>query len=452
MPPARLSVGELQKSEEYLRRARRVLPGGVNSNIRLAERPIPLVFTRARGPILEDVDGNTYIDYVCGMGPIILGHADPRVTGAVVEAIDRGLVFGGTHLLEIEVAERIAAAVPSVEVMRFCSSGSEAVHAAIRIARAATGRWKIARFEGHYHGWLDTIYIGEPPDPERPVAPAVPGTRGQPRAALQDVIVLPWNDPEALRAAMQMYRGQIAAVILEPILCNTGVIPPRPGYVEAIREWCDRDDAVLIFDEVITGFRVALGGAQSLLGITPDLTVFGKAVANGFPLSVVGGRGDLMEPVASGAVLHGGTYNGNLPAMAAARATLDALAAGGGAAYQGITATGRALMEGLRNAGAEAGVPVLVQGPGPVFHMWITPRSSIEDPRTARTEGAERYAAFAEALVRRGVRPIPGGRWYLSAAHTAEHVAQTVHAAREALVEVRNAFPASAAAGTSSPR
>jgi len=387
-------MGEGRKSQEYFERARRVMPGGVSSNIRLLEQPAPPVLARAHGAILEDVDGRTYIDYMCGMGPIILGHGDPAVTRAITEAVGRGLVFAGTHPLEIEVAERISAAVPSMEVMRFCSSGSEAVHAAIRIARAATGRWKVARFEGHYHGWFDTIYIGDQPDAERPVARAVPGTRGQPQAALQDVIVLPWNDPEALGAAMHMYRGQLAAVILEPILCNTGVISPKPGFVEAIRAWADRDGTVVIFDEVITGFRVALGGAQSLLGIRPDLTTFGKAVANGFPLSVVGGRRELMAHVASGAVLHGGTYNGNLPAMAAARATLDQLAADGGAVYRQITDTGRALMDGLRRAAAEADVPVLVQGLGPVFHVWLTDRSSIEDPRTARTEGAAQYATL----------------------------------------------------------
>ena len=435
-------MGKRRESDEYLERARRVLPGGVSSNIRLLERPAPLVLARAHGAILEDVDGRTYIDYMCGMGPIILGHADPGVTGAITDAIGRGLVFAGTHPMEIEAAERIASAVPSVEVVRFCSSGSEAVHAALRIARAATGRPTIARFEGHYHGWLDTIYIGDQPDAERPAAPAAPGTRGQPASALRDVVVLPWNDRDALGAAMHMYRRQLAAVILEPILCNTGVIPPKPGYVEAIREWCSRDGTVLIFDEVITGFRVALGGAQSLLGIRPDLTVFGKAVANGFPLSVVGGRRDLMDHVASGAVLHGGTYNGNPPAMAAARATLDALSADGGAVYRRITEIGRALMDGLRGAGAEAGVPVLVQGPGPVFHMWITNRPSMDEPKAARTEGAARYARFAEAMVRRGVRPIPGGRWYLCAAHTAEHVAETVRAAREALEEVRATLPA----------
>jgi glutamate-1-semialdehyde 2,1-aminomutase len=370
------------------------------------------------------------------MGPVILGHGDPRVSQAIIETVTQGLAFGGQHPLEAEVAERISAAVPSVQVVRFTCSGSEAVHAAIRIARAATGRWKVVRFEGHYHGWLDTIYVGERPDPEGPAVPAVPGTRGQPAAALQDVIVLPWNDPDALRAAAHLYRGQIAAVIHEPILCNTGVIPPKPGYVEAIRDWCDRERAVLIFDEVITGFRVALGGAQSLLGIVPDLTIFGKAVANGFPLSAVGGRRDLMDLLAAGAVLHGGTYNGNPPAMAAARATLDALSADGGAVYRTMTEVGRSLMTGLRAAGADAGVPVLVQGPGPVFHMWISTRDAIEDPRTARVEGAAEYAVFIDAMVRRGVRPIPGGRWYMSAAHTPEHVAQTVRVAREAFAEV----------------
>ena len=430
-------MDQASASSEYLKRARRTLPGGVSSNIRGLERPEPLVFRRGRGAVLEDVDGRAYIDYVCGMGPVILGHAHPRVTEAIIESVEQGLVFAGQHPLEAEVAERISAAVPSVDVVRFTSSGSEAVHAAIRIARAATGRWKVVRFEGHYHGWLDTIYVGERPTVEGPAAPAIPGTRGQPAAALQDVIVLPWNDADAVRAAAHLYRGQIAAVIHEPILCNTGVIPPKPGYLEAIREWCSRERAVLIFDEVITGFRVAAGGAQSLLGVVPDLTVFGKAVANGFPLSAVGGRRELMDGLATGTVMHGGTYNGNPPAMAAARATLDALTADGGATYRSITEVGRSLMEGLRAAGKERGVPVLVQGPGPVFNMWISSREAIDDPRTARTEGAAEYAVFIEAMVRRGVRPIPGGRWFLSAAHTPDHVGQTVQAAREALAEVR---------------
>jgi glutamate-1-semialdehyde 2,1-aminomutase len=416
-----------------------VLAGGVNSNIRLTERPFPLCFTRGRGATLEDIDGHTYIDYVLGMGPVILGHNDARVGAAIIEAVGRGLTFAGQHPDEVEVAERICAAVPSVEMVRCTGSGSESVHAALRFARAATGRWKVFRFEGHYHGWMDTIYVGQRPDEEGPAAPAIPGTPGQPAAALQDVLVLPWNKPEALEAAAHLYRGQIAAIILEPILCNTGVISAKPGYVEAIRAICDREQAVLIFDEVITGFRVALGGAQSLLGIRPDLTVFGKAIANGFPLSAVGGRRDIMEPVGAASVMHGGTYNGNLPAMAAARATLDALSEADGAVYRRITETGRTLMDGLRRIAAETGVAVLIQGPGPIFYMWFTAKPAIDDPRTAKTEGAEARTVFAQAMLRRGVRLVPDGRWYVSASHTPDLLAQTLEAAREAFLEVRTA-------------
>lgn len=429
------------KSREYMTRAGVHLAGGVNSNIRLAERPAPFVAVRGRGAEVEDLDGRRYIDYVCGMGAVILGHADPRVNDAVLAAVREGAVFAGQHPLELEVAERISAAVPSAEMVRCASSGSEAVHAAIRIARAATGRWPVARFDGHYHGWLDTIYTADRSDADGPdpAVPARPGSSGQPPAAVRDILVLPWNDLEAVRAASARYRGQLAAVILEPILCNTGVISPAPGYLQAIREWCTRDGTVLIFDEVITGFRVALGGAQALFGVTPDLTVFGKAVANGFPMSAVAGRRDLMGTLVHGGVLHGGTYNGNPPAMAAARATLNALAEDGGAAYAALTATGRALMQGLTAAGAERGVPVLTQGPGPVFQMWITSRASVADAPTARATGAVEGQVFADAMRRRGMRVLPSGRWLLSLAHTGEHVARTLEAARGALDEVREA-------------
>ena len=430
---------ELTRTAEYAERARKVLAGGVNSNIRLNEKPYPLCFTRGSGAMLEDLDGRTYIDYVLGMGPVILGHDHPRVTDAIVRAVGRGLTFAGQHPDEVEVAERICAAVPSVEMVRCTCSGSEAVHAALRIARAASNRWKVIRFEGHYHGWLDTIYVGERPDEEGPFAPALPGTRGQSPATLQDVLVLPWNHLPALEATAHTYRGQSAAFILEPILGNTGVIPPKAGYVEAIRAVCDREKAVLIFDEVVTGFRVALGGAQSLLGVRPDLTIFGKAIANGFPLSAVGGRREIMEQVATGSVMHGGTYNGNLPAMAAARATLDTLGDNGGAVYGAITQTGRSLMDGLRRVADEVGVPVLLQGPGPIFYMWFTTKSSIDDPRTAKTEGAAARALFIPAMLRKGVRLVPDGRWHVSAAHTVTHIAQTLQAAREAFLEVRAA-------------
>jgi glutamate-1-semialdehyde 2,1-aminomutase len=397
---------------------------------------------RGRGAEIEDADGRWHIDYVCGMGAVILGHADPRVADAVAGAVRDGLVFAGQHPLEAEVAERVCAAVPSVETVRCASSGSEAVHAALRIARAATGRMTVVRFDGHYHGWLDTIHVADrlEGDP-RPVVDARPGSAGQPPSALADVAVLPWNNVPAIGAAAETYRGRIAAVILEPICCNTGVTAPVPGLLAAIRAWCEREGAVLVFDEVITGFRVALGGAQSLLGVRPDLTVFGKAIANGIPLSAVGGRRDLMNVLVRGNVLHGGTYNGNPPAMAASRATLEALASGGGAVYEDLTATGRALMDGLTRAGAARGVPVLTQGPGPVFQMWITRETAIHDPYVARTAGAAEYAIFAAAMRRRGVRLLSNGRWFLSTAHAKEHVERTLEAARGALDEVRGHAP-----------
>src|SRR5579864_9449172 len=241
------------RSEDYMTRARRHLAGGVNSNIRLAERPAPFVVTRGRGAEIQDVDGRWHIDYVLGMGAVILGHADPRVTEAVAGAVCEGLVFAGQHPLEAEVAERISGAVASVEMVRCTSSGSEAVHAAVRIARAATGRWPVVRFDGHYHGWLDSIHTAarSPEGGLGAAAPARPGSRGQPPAAVHDVLVMPWNDLEAVRSAAGLHRGRIATIILEPILCNTGVIPPAPGFLEAIRDWCSRDGTVLIFDEVI---------------------------------------------------------------------------------------------------------------------------------------------------------------------------------------------------------
>jgi len=430
-----------KRSRVYLERARDVLAGGVSSSIRLAEKPHPLFFARARGAVMEDLDGREYIDYVCGYGPVILGHADPRVTDAVARSLSLGQTFGGQHPLEVEVAERIRHLVPSMERMRFSSSGSEAVQAALRIARASTGRWVVVRFDGHYHGWLDGVYCADLGSEDPAPARARPGSRGQSSTSVGDLMVLPWNDQTALAAAEERLRGILAGVILEPVLCNTGVIPPRPGYLEAIRGWCNREDAVLIFDEVITGFRVALGGAQTLLGVRPDLSVFGKALANGFPVSVVGGRRNLMEGVAAGEVLHAGTFNGQVAVMAAAQATLDVLAEENGALYRTITVTGRALMDGLRALAAETEIPVLLQGPGPVFHMWFTPLRAIEDAATARGTGVGQYARFVECMMRRGVRLIPGGRWYISAAHTSAHVSQTLAVAREAFREVAATVP-----------
>jgi len=272
-------------SAERIRQAARFLPGGVSSNFRLGMSPTPLVFDHADGPFLHDVDGNRLIDYYLGMGPMILGHRPEAVVEAVRAQLERGILFGGQSEVEFEAAELVCAMLPSAEKVRFSSSGSEAAQAALRLARAATGRGVIVKFEGHYHGWLDNVLWSVAPAADAMGAEGAPvpqpGTTGQDAHAGQLVEVLSWNRPDFLEERLS--RGDVAAVIMEPAMCNTGAIFPAPGYLEAVRDICTRTGTVLIFDEVITGFRVGPGGAQGRLGVTPDLTLFGKAVASGFP-------------------------------------------------------------------------------------------------------------------------------------------------------------------------
>lgn len=428
------------QSAELYRRATLSLAGGVSSNFRLGGHPSPLYFSRAQGAVLEDVDGNRYVDYALGMGPVILGHAHPAVSEAVAAALKDGQLYAGQHRAEIELAERICQLMPSAELVRFGSSGSEMVQAALRLARAATGRSKILKFEGHYHGWLDTIYAN--------AAPSVPAQRGhiattqlasagQSAAAASDLIVLPWNDLEAFHAAIDQYGSVIAGVVMESILCNTGVITPDKEYINAVRSLCDRNGTVLIFDEVITGFRLSLGGAQQVLGVTPDLTVLAKAIANGFPLAALTGREELMKLFGDGSVMHGGTYNTNTTSVAAANATLSTLAANAGSAQKSLVDKGEKLMAGLRDAAGSAGVRMVVQGYGSVFNTAFlrddAESSDIRDYPTYIATDLDRQRAFLYGLQDRGVRVTGRGTWFLSASHTDEQTEMTVEAARAVL-------------------
>ncbi|MDQ3700765.1 MAG: aminotransferase class III-fold pyridoxal phosphate-dependent enzyme, partial [Chloroflexota bacterium] len=320
--------------------ASELLAGGVSSNFRLGAQPAPLFFRRAVGSRLYDADGNSYVDYVLGMGPCILGHAPPAVTAAVAATLGDGQLFAGQHQGEIELARRCREMMPCAELVRFGSSGSEMDQAALRVARAATGRRLVVKFEGHYHGWFDSILVSvQPPlsaaGPAATPLPHLPSA-GQSAAAAADVAVLPWNDLPAVARFLAAHGDETAALIMEPILCNTGVILARPGYLEGVRELCNRHGVVLIFDEVITGFRVALGGAQGHLGVVPDLAVYAKAIGAGFPIAALAGKRRLMELLASGAALHGGTYNTNLVSTSAAVAALDELARDGGAVYRSM--------------------------------------------------------------------------------------------------------------------
>ncbi len=417
-----------------------LLAGGVSSNFRLGGQPVPLFFERAQGSRLYDLDGNSYIDYALGMGPVILGHAPEPVLRAIAATLSSGQLFAGQHRGEIELARRLKQHVPCAELVRFGLSGSEMVQAALRVARAATGRRVVVKFEGHYHGWFDTILVSVAPPLDQAGPADLPRlhlpSAGQSAAAAQDVAVLPWNDLEAVQSYLWQHADETAAIIMEPILCNTCVILPQPGYLEGVRELCDRYGVVLIFDEVITGFRVGLGGAQARLGVIPDLAVFAKALGAGFPIAALAGKRALMDLIGRGAVLHGGTFNTNTVSTAAAIAALDELARDGGQVYQHMEARGERLMHGLRELGQQAGLPLHVQGLGTVFNTCFTEQPLVTDYRSYQQADLDRQRRWLRALQDRGVRVTSRGTWFLSAAHTDADIDETLAAAERALASV----------------
>jgi glutamate-1-semialdehyde 2,1-aminomutase len=415
-----------------------VLAGGVNSNFRLGGQPVPLVFERGAGARLYDVDGNSYLDYALGMGPTILGHAPEPVIRAVADSLSQGQLYAGQHRSEALLARRVQEVVPCAELVRFGVAGSEMDQAALRLARAYTGRSKIVKFEGHYHGWFDTILVSVAPPldkagPEDAPVPHLPSA-GQSVVAAGDVAVLPWNNLDAVGRYLEGHASETAALIMEPILCNTGVILPRPGYLEGVRELCDRHDVVLIFDEVITGFRIGLGGAQGRLGVTPDLAVFAKALAGGFPIGAVAGKRKIMELTGNGSVLHGGSFNGHTASIAAGLATLEELSRAG--VYEQMEARGDALMDGLRQVAHRAGIPFLVQGLGTVFNTAFTDQPAVVDYRSYVGCDLAKQKRFLHALQDVGIRPTSRGTWFLSTAHTDADIEETVRGVERALLDV----------------
>jgi glutamate-1-semialdehyde 2,1-aminomutase len=426
----------LSLSQSLYNEAKKHAPGGVHSNVRLGMKPFPLFFKRAQGAHLWDVDGNEYIDYALGMGPVILGHAVAEVNEAIGRCIAEGQLYAGQHEEELLLARIICEIVPCAEMVRLSLSGSEAVQAALRAARAATGRKKIIKFEGHYHGWFDNVDVSVHPSStqmgahDRPHA--VPESLGQPAESYSSIIPLPWNDAAVFAERLKKNKDDIAAVIMEPIMCNTSVILPRPGFLEGVRELCSRHGVILIFDEVITGFRVGFGGAGELLKVKPDLAVFAKAMGNGFPISCLAGRRDLMEQFAGG-VAHAGTYNSNRLSCAASLATLNILRCNDSAAYSAIGLAGSALIKGLRKIATETGIQMLVQGLPSVFHTTFTVEREITDYRTYSSSNLDLQTQFATLLRERGVNITGRGTWFISASHTLQDVADTLETVKEVL-------------------
>jgi glutamate-1-semialdehyde 2,1-aminomutase len=398
-------------------RAIRVLAGGVSSNTRLLNPH--LIVEHAGGCRLWDADGTEYIDYLLGQGPNFLGYAPPRVVEKVLAAQRDGIIYAATHRREIEAAERILAVLPWAEQLRFGSSSSEMIQAAMRIARNATGRRNILRFHGHYHGWFDNIQIRS--DGGR----VAPGSLGQLPDALDSTLTIEWNDPKAFTAALSEHGDTVAAVLMEPMMLNAGAIAPADGYLQHVRDLCTRRGIVLIFDETISGFRVSLGGAAERFGVTPDLAVYGKAMAAGWPCAALAGRRDLFADVATGALTHAGTFNGNTIATAAVLASLDELE--DRSVYRHVESVGAALIDGLTGVLDHHGIPIKIQGLPMAFHARF---DSSAEPLTRYAQlqsiDQDRYGRFAGHLITYGIWVAYRGIWYVSAAHTLDDVEETV--------------------------
>ncbi len=407
-----------------------LFPGGVNSPVRAFRsvgRP-PLLLAAGNGSRVRDADGNWYLDYIGAWGPAILGHAHPEVIEAVRVAALDGFALGATNPREIELGRRIRAAMPSMERMRFTSSGTEAVMSAIRLARGATGRDLIVKFSGAYHGHGDSLLV----DAGSGLATlAMPGSEGVTAGTARDTIVVPFNDPAAIATAFEAFPDTIAAVIVEPVVANVGIIPPDPGFLEFLRGLTASNGALLIFDEVITGFRLAKGGAQERFGITPDLTTLGKIIGGGMPVGAYGGRADLMHHVApEGGVYQAGTLSGHPLTMAAGVATLDLLTP---QVYETLERAGGALEAGLRHAAADAGRTVGIARVGAlltVFFRPTAPRNGAE----ALASDRDAFARFFGAMLDQGILLPPSQfeAWFISAAHSDHDITQTVDAARQA--------------------
>ncbi len=412
------------------------IAGGVNSNFRIGMAGGPLVFERGEGPYLIDADGNRLIDYYCGMGAMILGHSPKGVRQAVKDQVDKGILYAGQSELEFEAAKILCERIPSARRLRFGSSGSEVAQAAFRLARAATGRRIILKFEGHYHGWFDNILWSTAPaqnaagPQDAPVL--VPGSVGQDPIDAAGLDVIGWNDLALLEA--RLAKGDVAGVIMEPAMCNQGAIQAVPGYLEGALAACRKHGTILIFDEVITGFRLGRSGAQARFGVTPDLSIFAKAIANGFPVAAIMGRADLLDMFVTGGVLHGGTFNAQPVTMAAMVATQKALTP---QMYETASQRGVRLKDGIRDILKAAGHKAQVTGFELMFHVGFGLDAPARNYRDLLKSDKALYVKFAHALLKRGVRALERGAWFVSFEHDDGVIDATLEAVRGAAQDIK---------------
>lgn len=436
------------QSERAFAQAERFLIEGVNSPSRgrAVYSPSPLVLERGRGSRVWDVDGNEYLDFMMSFGALIQGHAHPVLCEVVQKAMANGSHFAASTPVEALVADKFCRMVTNAEAVRFTNSGSEATMLALRLARACTNRTKFLKFEGHYHGWYDPFLLNAHSHPMQQLGPrsgpsAIPDSAGIPEATFSDVVLAPWNDIEAFEEVLRRERENLCAVITEPIMANMGCIPPRDGYLQTLRELTEKHGILLIFDEVVTGFRYTPGGCQQLYGIKPDLSTFGKSLGAGFPIGAVCGRRGILEQMRwqQGMVLHYGTFNGHRLTMEVVAANLDLLSANNNAAFAKIREIGDRAISGLRAIFRQKSIPAIVQGFGPMFQVYFTDREVILDYRDYCAHvNQQKYSKFVHALLRRGIYMTPsnGLHWIISTAHTARDIELLLEAAGDACGEI----------------
>ena len=425
------------QSAKLLERAKQSLAGGVSSEFRRYNHPHALFYSHAQGSRIYDVDGNEYLDFTLSQGPLIAGHNHPHIVKRVDDYSKNGQLYAGQHILEIELAEKLQQLIPSAELMRFCLDGSEAVQTAFRLARAKTGKKKFLRFEGHYHGWLDNVawaistpsveQLGSRENPK-----VFPWSEGLPDNVKEEFITIPWNDLELLKQTIMKNHTDIAAIITEPIMCNSGCILPEPNFLQGIRDLCTAFNITCIFDEVITGFRTSLGGAQTYYNITPDLSIFAKAMASGYPISAIVGKKEWMNLMVESKVIHAGTMNSSNSCVAAALGTIEVLESDPDT-YNRIFRLGKQLINGLQQINQSHHQNMLVQGLGPMLHTGFTHLEKVKDFRDVQTYDKVKLGKFIAAMHDKGVRIIGRGLWYISTVHNESDIEQALDAADKAL-------------------
>ena len=427
------------KSIKLYEEAKKMVPGGVSSGIRQTEWPVPLFFDSAKGSKMRDVDGNEFIDYVMGMGPNLFGHAPEFITKAVYEDMQNGFCLTGQSEKENDLSVLVRKALPFDFQVRYASSGTEIDQLALRLARAIKGKNKYIKFEGHYHGWMDSVLYNTHPeaggkeDSYEPVGESL----GMSQGSRDEVIIAPWNDLDYLEYILKN-NDEISSIIMEPILWNSNVILPKSGYLEGVRELCNKYEIILIFDEVGTGFRVAFGGAQELYRVKPDIATYAKAMAGGFPIAMIAANSEIMEGLTSGEVVHGGSFNSNVMSVSAAHAGLTHIInSNSDKFYKDLNGNGEILIQGLRNVAKKQDIEILIQGFGSFFYLSFTSAKSINNYREHMNNvDLKKYKEFAKSMLVNGIRLSQNGRWHLSSAHSLDDINRTIQAAEKSFSSI----------------